>query len=81
MQFIPEKEAQVVVGYEMDKPEMPFIMTSLYPKKEGMRSRKGNNDEKAFYTKAGNLIELSDKHGENRIQITNVNKRDTATDD
>ncbi|MDP4250826.1 MAG: contractile injection system protein, VgrG/Pvc8 family [Bacteroidota bacterium] len=78
MQFIPEKESQVVVGYEMDKPEMPFIMTSLYPKKEGMRSRKGNNDEKAFYTKAGNLIELSDKQGENRIQITNVNKGDTA---
>jgi type VI secretion system secreted protein VgrG len=78
MQFIPEKEAQVVVGYEMDKPEMPFILTSLYPKKDGMRSRIGNNDEKAFFTKAGNLIELIDKPGENKIQITNVNNSDTA---
>lgn len=78
MQFIPEKEAQVVVGYEMDKPESPFIMTSLYPKKDGMRSRKGNNDEKTLYTKAGNLIELIDKQGENKIQITNVNNADTA---
>jgi uncharacterized protein involved in type VI secretion and phage assembly len=78
MQFIPEKEAQVVVGYEMNRPESPFIITSLYPKKDGMRSRKGNNDEKMFYTKAGNLIELTDKQGENKIQISNVNKSDTA---
>src|SRR5450432_480328 len=78
MQFIPEKEAQVIIGYELDRPELPFIMTSLYPKKEGMRSRKGNNDEKTFYTKAGNLIELTDKQGENKIQITNVNNADTA---
>lgn len=78
MQFIPEKEAQVVVGYELDRPELPFIMTSLYPKKDGMRARKGNNEEKTFYTKAGNLIELTDKQGENKIQITNVNNADTA---
>lgn len=78
MQFIPEKDAQVIVGYELDKPELPFIMTSLYPKKEGMRCRKGNNDEKAFYTKAGNLIELIDKQGENKIQVTNVNNPETA---
>ena len=78
MQFIPEKEAQVVVGYEMSKPELPFVMTSLYPKKDGMRSRKGNNDEKAFYTKAGNLIELTDKQGENKIRITNENNAETA---
>jgi len=78
MHFIPEKEAQVVVGYEMDKPESPFIITSLYPKKDGMRSRKGNNDEKVFFTKAGNSIELIDKQGENKIQISNANKTDTA---
>jgi type VI secretion system secreted protein VgrG len=78
MQFIPEKEAQVMVGYELDRPELPFIITSLYPKKDGMRSRKGNNDEKIIYTKAGNLIELIDKQDENKIQITNVNKTDTA---
>jgi uncharacterized protein involved in type VI secretion and phage assembly len=78
MQFIPEKEAQVVVGYELDRPELPFIMTSLYPKKDGMRPRKGNNDEKTIYTKAGNLIELIDKQGDNKIQITNVNNIDTA---
>ncbi len=78
MQFIPEKEAQVVVGYELNKPEYPFIITSLYPKKEGMRYLKGSNDEKLIYTKAGNTIELTDKRGENKIQITNSNNPDTA---
>lgn len=78
MQFIPEKEAQVVVGYEMNKPEHPFIITSLYPKKDGMRAYKGNNDEKVIYTKAGNIVELIDKKGENKIRITNTNKDDTS---
>jgi type VI secretion system secreted protein VgrG len=78
MQFIPEKEAQVVVGYELNKPERPFILTSLYPKKDGMRSLKGNNDEKVIYTKAGNMVELTDKKGENKIRITNTNKDDTS---
>ncbi len=77
MQFIPEKDAQVMLGYELDKPECPFVMTTLYPKKDGMRARKGNNEEKAFYTKAGNLIELTDKQGANQIRITNINKEDT----
>ena len=78
MQFIPEKESQVVVGYELNRPENPFVVTSLYPKKDGMRSLKGSNDEKVIYTKAGNTIELIDKRGENKIQITNSNNPDTA---
>jgi type VI secretion system secreted protein VgrG len=78
MQFIPEKEAQVLVGYEHDRPDQPFIMTGLFPKKDGMRSLKGNNDEKLIYTKAGNMFELIDKKGENKIRITNVNKDDTS---
>jgi type VI secretion system secreted protein VgrG len=78
MQFIPEKEAQVVIGYELNRPEQPFIITSLYPKKDGTRAVKGSNDEKLIYTMAGNTVELIDKRGENYIQITNSNKTDTA---
>lgn len=78
MQFIPEKEAQVVVGYELGRPEHPFVIGSLYPKKDGMRSLKGNNEEKIIYTKAGNMMELIDKKGENKIRITNTNKDDTS---
>jgi phage gp45-like len=43
-----------------------------------MRSLKGNNEEKIIYTKAGNMMELIDKKGENKIRITNTNKDDTS---
>jgi type VI secretion system secreted protein VgrG len=78
MQFIPEKDAQVMVGYELNDPDRPFIMTSLYPKKDGTRAIKGSNEEKIIYTKAGNQITLIDKQGENSIEITNANKTDTS---
>jgi type VI secretion system secreted protein VgrG len=78
MQFIPEKEAQVVISYELNRPENPFVITSLYPKKDGIRALKGSNDEKLIYTKAGNTLELIDKNGENTIQITNSNNPDTS---
>jgi uncharacterized protein involved in type VI secretion and phage assembly len=78
MQFIPEKDSQVVVGYELARPEHPFVIGGLYPKKDGIRSLKGSNEEKIIYTKAGNMVELIDKKGENKIRITNSNKDDTS---
>jgi type VI secretion system secreted protein VgrG len=78
MQFIPEKEAQVLVDYELNRPENPFVASSFYPKKSGMRALKGSNDEKVFYTQAGNMITLTDKSGSNSIEITNENKTDTS---
>jgi len=78
MHFIPEKDAQVVVGYEGGRPERPFILTCLYPKKEGMHTLKNNNDEKFIYTRGGNTIELIDKKEECSIRIGNVNKPDTT---
>jgi type VI secretion system secreted protein VgrG len=78
MQFIPEKDAQVMISYESNRPENPFVITSLYPKKDGIRALVGTNDQKMIYTKAGNTIELTDKKGENTIQITNSNNPDTS---
>lgn len=78
MQFIPEKDVQVAIAYELNKPEYPFVLTSLYPKKDGMRAIVGSNEQKAIYTKAGNIIEFTDKQNENKIQITNSNKTDTS---
>ncbi len=77
-QFIPEKGAQVIVGYEFNNLHSPFVVTSLYPKKDGTRPVKGNNEEKVIYTKAGNIIGLIDEQGDNKIYISNVNNADTA---
>ena len=78
MFFVPEVGAQVVIGYAMDKPENPFVVTSMYPKKSKSRSSNPKNEEKFIYTMAGNQIVLNDKQGENKIEITNVNKSDTS---
>ena len=78
MFFTPEVDAQVLIGYELNRPEYPFILTSLYAKKSGSRASAGKNDQKVLYTQAGNQVELIDKQGENKIQITNSNKTDTA---
>jgi hypothetical protein len=78
MQFLPEKDAQVVVGYELNKPDMPFVLTSLYPKKDGMHGVKGNNDQKLIYTRGGNMVELTDKKDDCCIRITNKAKDDTS---
>src|SRR6185503_6324751 len=74
MFFTPEVDAQVLIGYELNRPEYPFILTSLYAKKSGSRASAGKNDQKVLYTQAGNQVELIDKQGENKIQITNSNK-------
>jgi uncharacterized protein involved in type VI secretion and phage assembly len=78
MFFVPEVGAQVLVDYELNHPEYPFVVTSLYPKKSGTRNIKGSNEEKIFFTQAGNQIVLTDKQNENKIEITNENKTDTT---
>lgn len=78
MFFIPEVGSQVVVGYALDRPENPFVVTSVYPKKSKSRSSNPKNEEKFIYTMAGNQIVLNDKQGDNKIEITNVNKSDTS---
>jgi type VI secretion system secreted protein VgrG len=78
MLFIPEVDAQVMVGYEQNNPECPFVMTSLYPQTSKVRTAATKNEEKFFQTYAGNQISLNDKEGKNKIEITNINKTDTA---
>lgn len=78
MFFTPEVGAQVMVGYALDRAENPFVITSVYPKKSMVRGATPKNEEKFIYTMAGNQIVLNDKQGQNSIEITNVNKTDTA---
>lgn len=76
--FIPEVGAQVMVGYEQNDPNYPFVITSLYPKKSDTRAAQSQNSEKIIYTTAGNTIDFSDASGSNTITITNANMTGTA---
>jgi phage baseplate assembly protein gpV len=78
MFFVPEVGSQVLVDYELNRPEYPFIVTNLYPKKSNTRKMANKNEEKYIYTQAGNQIFFVDKDNENKIEITNINKDSTS---
>ncbi|GAB4044066.1 type VI secretion system Vgr family protein [Spirosoma litoris] len=77
MVFIPEIDAQVMVGYESNLAEYPFVLTSLYPKNNRVNYTQHDNVQKTIQTKGGNKISLYDEGGDEKIELTNVNKDDT----
>ena len=77
MLFVPEINAQVMIAYESNLAEYPFVLASLYPKKDGVSYTQRNNLQKLIQTKGGNQISLYDKDGEQKIELTNTNKTDT----
>ncbi|GAB3318783.1 hypothetical protein GCM10027299_10700 [Larkinella ripae] len=77
MLFVPEVDAQVMIAYESNLAEYPFVLTSLYPKKEGVHYTETDNLRKVIQTKGGNQIRLYDKNGEQKIELTNTHKTET----
>lgn len=77
MLFIPEIDAQVMIAYESNLAEYPFVLTSLYPKNNGVDYTQRDNVQKTIQTKGGNQISLYDKDGEQKIELTNVRKENT----
>lgn len=76
--FIPEIGAQVMIGYEQNDPNYPFVITSMYPKQSNTRTAQSQNSEKIIYTTGGNTIDFSDTSGSGSITITNSNQTGTA---
>ncbi|GAB2556266.1 type VI secretion system Vgr family protein [Spirosoma areae] len=77
MLFVPEVDAQVMIAYESNLAEYPYVLTSLYPNRGGLSYTHRDNVQKTIQTKGGNQISLYDKDGEQKIELTNVNKPDT----
>ncbi|MCE7062914.1 type VI secretion system Vgr family protein [Dyadobacter sp. CY343] len=76
--FVPEIGAMVMIGYEGNLAENPFVLTSLYPKpEEDIAYTSDNNDVKIIATRSGNMVVFLDKDGDAKIQISNRNKLDT----
>jgi uncharacterized protein involved in type VI secretion and phage assembly len=76
--FIPEIGAQVMIGYEQNDPNYPFVITSMYPKQSDTRTAQSQNSEKIIYTTSGNIIDFSDASGSGSITISNSNMTGTA---
>lgn len=81
VQFIPEKGEEVMVGFEMDNAERPYVMGTLFngsgnPDKE-WRSKVSEgtaNNIKAMRTRSGHTIQFCDNAGGGDIQIYDYNK-------
>jgi type VI secretion system secreted protein VgrG len=70
--WIPEIDDQVLVGFEDNSPDKPFVIGALYHKEANQKAYQVKNNEiKSFKTKSGNEIKFLDKPGEEEITILN----------
>lgn len=78
---IPEKGDEVMVDYEFNHPDKPFVVGSLYhgKAKPGGGWQDKDNNIKAIKTKSGNEITLTDTGGKEEIKISNKGGQNTIT--
>ena len=78
---LPEIGDEVLVGYEQGAPDLPIALGALYNnvnKPEGSVVDPDNN-VKAFMTRSGNKIVLTDKEGEEKIEIVTKDGKNLIT--
>ncbi|MBK7271431.1 MAG: hypothetical protein IPI07_18620 [Flavobacteriales bacterium] len=78
---IPEVDEEVLVDFEFGDPEMPVVTGSLYHGKAKPDSAWATpkNEVKAYRTKSGNEIIISDKAGKESIQVRNKDGKNEVT--
>jgi len=69
---LPEVGDEVLVSFDQDYPESPMVLGSLYNKEEAPRSDLKNpeNEIKAFITKSGNQVVITDTKDKEEILIS-----------
>lgn len=70
--FIPEIDDQVMVGFEHNNPNAPFVIGSMFHGQNGAGG-KANNNIKSIITRSGHVIELNDSENAESITITDKN--------
>lgn len=71
--FVPEKGEEVLVGFEGNNPEKPYVIGAGFSAhaKSGFADKE--NNIKAIRTRSGNTIELNDTNGGETITINDKN--------
>jgi len=70
--FIPEIDDEVLVGFEHNNPDKPFVLgSSFHGKIKPDKWHDPDNNIKVIKTKSGNIIYLNDEAGKEQIRIAN----------
>jgi uncharacterized protein involved in type VI secretion and phage assembly len=78
--MIPEVGEEVLVAFEKNNPEKPYVLGSMYNGIEKPSKWKTkDNDYKAIRTRSGHTIEFNDKQGKEEIVIYDKDKVNTIT--
>lgn len=69
--FLPEVDDEVLVAFECGDPARPYIIGSLWNgvNKPPLTNDDGKNDIRLIKTRSGHIIRLTDKDGEEKIEI------------
>lgn len=60
--FVPEKEDQVIVGFEYGSPDRPYVTGSVFSKDVGQGGGEGNKS-KSLVSRSGSAVKLDDEKG------------------
>ncbi|WP_405266155.1 type VI secretion system Vgr family protein [Cellulophaga sp. Ld12] len=67
--FIPELDEEVLVGFENNNPEKPYVLSAGYNSSAKSGMANADNNLKTIRTRSGHTIELNDTDGEEKINI------------
>lgn len=78
--FIPEVGDEVMIGFEHDHPEKPYLLGALYHGKiKPSAWQDPENNIKAIKTKSGNEIQFIDEGGKEEIKIINPSGKNSLS--
>lgn len=60
--FVPEKKDQVIVGFEYNSPDRPYVMGSIFSLDVGQGGGEGNKS-KSLVSRSGSAVKLDDEKG------------------
>ncbi len=72
--MIPEIGEEVLVGFESDNPERPYVLSAAYNQSQNSSFADADNNLKAIKTRSGHIIELNDTDGGEIITIKDKNE-------
>jgi uncharacterized protein involved in type VI secretion and phage assembly len=81
--FLPEIDDEVLVAFEHGNPSFPFILGALWNGQDPppARNEDGKNDVRVIKSRSGHLIRLTDKFGEETIEIIDMSGKSSLVFD